>query len=62
MLDHNGRSKVRRKGGKEPLRSCRSIAKRLIRCCSVQNLIAENSGGLVRVGDEVEVLERARLN
>ena len=47
--------------GKEPLRTLsiyRSVKGNVL---FGQNLIAENAGGVVKIGDKVEVLERAKL-
>ena len=47
------------KDGKEPLATLSQYRNRDGKVLFGQNLIAESVGGVVRVGDEVEVLERA---
>jgi uncharacterized protein YcbX len=48
------------KTGKEPLRTLSIFRNFKGKVLFGQNLIAENAGGVVKVGDTVEVLERAR--
>jgi len=48
------------KTGKEPLRTLSIFRKFKDKVLFGQNLIAENAGGSVKVGDTIEVLERAR--
>ena len=48
------------KTGKEPLRTLSIFRNFKGKVLFGQNLIAENSGGVVKVGDKIEVLERAR--
>jgi uncharacterized protein YcbX len=47
------------KTGKEPLRTLSIYRTKKGAVLFGQNLIAEEAGGTVRVGDEIEVLERA---
>ena len=46
--------------GKEPLRTLSIYRNQKGKVLFGQNLIAENPGGVVRVGDEIEVLERSK--
>ena len=48
------------KTGVEPLRTLSAYRTKKNKVLFGQNLIAEKAGGLVRVGDEVEILERRR--
>jgi uncharacterized protein YcbX len=48
------------KTGKEPLRTLSIFRTFKGKILFGQNLIAENAGGVVRVGDEIEVLERTK--
>jgi len=48
--------------GKEPLRTLSIYRTVKGNVLFGQNMIAENAGGVVKVGDEVEVLERTRLS
>jgi uncharacterized protein YcbX len=48
------------KTGKEPLRTLGIFRTFKGKILFGQNLIAENAGGVVRVGDEIEVLERTK--
>lgn len=45
------------KGGKEPLKTLAIYRNRKGKVLFGQNLIAENSGGIIRTGDAVEILE-----